>query len=263
MMPTKLNVIDVGNSTIRFGEFSSFSNTIPLPQSTLEIPSRPVEKLAAEFESLHNQTAADHWFGVSVFREANEKLTEWLTTSRPSEPIKWLTANDFPIDLDVQYPEKLGLDRIAAGLAAARMKAASNAAIVVDAGTATKVDVVSVDNVFLGGVIMPGRTMMARSLREQTDALPEIPIDDEPPTIIGRWTEEAIRSGNFWGTIGAVRYFIERIRSDLRSDVDVFLCGGSMRTMHPHIDAKAKYCPNLVLTGVALAARESYASDCL
>ena len=257
------NVIDVGNSTIRFGGFSSFREPIPLPQSTLEVPSRPAENLDAEFECLRHQPAADHWFGVSVFREAKDKLADWLAKSRPSEPTKWLEAHDFPIDLDVQYPKKLGLDRIAAGLAASRMKATQNAAIVVDAGTATKVDVVSVDNVFMGGVIMPGRTMMARSLREQTDALPEIPIDDEPPSIIGRWTEEAIRSGNFWGTIGAVRYFVERVRAEFSSDVDVFLCGGSMRTMHPHIDTKAKYCPDLVLTGIALAARDSFASDCL
>ncbi len=64
-----------------------------------------------------------------------------------------------------------------AALAANRLRQADRAAIVIDLGTAIKVDVVTSDGAFAGGAILPGLEMSARALDEQTDALPRVAVD--------------------------------------------------------------------------------------
>ena len=91
------------------------------------------------------------------------------------------------------------MDRLAAAVAANRLHQ-NCPAVVVDAGTAITVDSVAVDGVFQGGIIMPGMRMMLRSLATGTDLLPliEAGFSDAIPDVIGRSTEDAIRSGVFW-----------------------------------------------------------------
>lgn len=64
-----------------------------------------------------------------------------------------------PIETDVDEPEKVGVDRLLAALAAYRQ--VKGACIVVDAGTAVTIDAVSADGVFQGGAIFPGLDLMA------------------------------------------------------------------------------------------------------
>ena len=87
------------------------------------------------------------------------------------------------------------------------------AAIVVCAGTALVVNVVSAGGAFEGGVILAGFRMLAKALFETADLLPlaEWRSGDEPPPVIGKNTEAAIQSGLFWGAVGAVREIVDQV----------------------------------------------------
>jgi type III pantothenate kinase len=76
-------------------------------------------------------------------------------------------------------------------------------ALCVDAGTAVTVDLVAEDGEYVGGLILPGATLMARSLAEGTARLPLVgPGDHE--LALARATTSAIAVGSHWGCIAMI-----------------------------------------------------------
>src|SRR5476649_2638109 len=73
-------------------------------------------------------------------------------------------------------PSQLGCDRFAAAIAAHAL-APGQAVIVANCGTATTIDAITADGVFLGGMILPGLGLMASSLARNTAQLPQIAQD--------------------------------------------------------------------------------------
>ena len=74
-------------------------------------------------------------------------------------------------------------------------------------------DLVGADGAFEGGVILPGFRLTAQALAAGTNLLPLASFtgEDQPPPVVGKNTEGAIRSGLFWGAVGAVREVIDTI----------------------------------------------------
>ena len=97
----------------------------------------------------------------------------------------------------------VGIDRLVDAVAVNRLREPGRAAVIVDVGTAITVDLVAADGAFLGGSILPGLAMSARAMHEFTDLLPLVDVSElsEPPPALGTATEEAMRSGLFWGTV--------------------------------------------------------------
>jgi type III pantothenate kinase len=99
--------------------------------------------------------------------------------------------------------------------------------------------------------------MTARALSLDTDALPLVgfPPEAEPPALVGKSTAAAIRSGLFWGTVGAVREAVARMREQLAAEPQLFITGGDARRMAPLLGGAARFVEHLVLGGVAIASR--------
>jgi type III pantothenate kinase len=181
-------------------------------------------------------------------------LKRWIAESRPADTVQELIHSDFPIAIRTLAPERVGLDRLAAALAANRLRQPAALAIVIDAGSAITVDLVSADGAFEGGVILPGFRMAAEALYG-ADLLPLALLEpnEQPPPALGRDTHSAIRSGLFWGAVGAVRELVSRISAELATPPEVFVTGGDLRQLAHYVPA-AQFVPNLVLSGIALAA---------
>ena len=117
------------------------------------------------------------------------------------------------VSVDVDFPEKVVLDRLLNAVAANAMRPPNRPVIVIDSGTATTVNFISREGVFCGGAILPGLEMSAKALHHYTAVLPLLPVQDlggEPPVAPGRNTREAIRIGLFWGQIGAIREIVHQ-----------------------------------------------------
>jgi type III pantothenate kinase len=80
------------------------------------------------------------------------------------------------INLMVENPEKLGADRIVNASYAYRLS--KEFQIIVDIGTALKIDIVDAAGNFKGGVIFPGIKTLAVCLNEKTALLPLININE-------------------------------------------------------------------------------------
>ena len=157
-----------------------------------------------------------------------------------------------PITLDVEEPLTVGADRIVNTLAASRLFGKD--AIVVDLGTATTFDCITADGVFLGGIIAPGVLMMAESLTRKTSKLPATELV-LPKQVIGRRTEECIRSGVMYGAADSIDGLVRRIKAEWprASKPIVIGTGGLAETFRPLCHEIEQVDPHLTLRGLQMA----------
>lgn len=157
-----------------------------------------------------------------------------------------------PITLDVDEPLTVGADRIINTLAASRTY--KRDCIVVDIGTATTFDCISADGVFFGGVIAPGVLMSAESLFRKTSKLPATEIV-APKRVIGRRTEDCIRSGVVLGAAESIDGLVRRIKADWpRPGKPLVIATGGLASTFRSICAEFdKVEPDLTLIGTAMA----------
>jgi type III pantothenate kinase len=145
-----------------------------------------------------------------------------------------------------ERPELLGPDRWAA-LIAARALHPAGPALVVNAGTATTVDMLSGDGRFLGGAILPGAELMRFVLHEHTGRLP---LDQGEYRDTPRKTADAIESGCRHAQAGAVER-LYRVLRDLELNPLCMVAGGAGRTLVDQLSMPRRYVENLVLDGLA------------
>jgi type III pantothenate kinase len=115
-----LVAVGVGNTTIKVG-VAAESATEELPQwvQRVEVPTGVFQPpLLAEL--LPQGTS--QWLVASVQREAEGRLREWVSGQRPGDAYRRLSDRDMPLVIDVESPERVGLDRLAAAVAANRLR---------------------------------------------------------------------------------------------------------------------------------------------
>ena len=157
-----------------------------------------------------------------------------------------------PITLDVEEPLTVGADRIINTLAASRIYKRDT--IVVDLGTATTYDCITADGVFLGGVIAPGIRTSAETLFRRTSKLPATEIAP-PARVIGRRTEECIRSGVVLGGAEAIDGLVRRIKGEWPGGAVplVVATGGLAAVFEPFCRELEVIEPYLTLMGLRIA----------
>jgi type III pantothenate kinase len=109
-------------------------------------------------------------------------------------------------------PKQVGSDRIVQ--AAAVVKRFKGPACIVDFGTATIFDAISVDGEYLGGAIAPGIRISSDALFQRAAKLPRVEIQ-RPPSAIGRNTVQSLQSGLLYGYVGLVDGMVQRFRREL------------------------------------------------
>ena len=176
---------------------------------------------------------------------AHQLLVNW-TSIFDAEPL-WVKAEAERCGVRNGYekPEQLGADRWAALIAARALH--NGASLVVNAGTATTVDMLSADGSFLGGAILPGVELMRFVLHEHTGRLPmaEGSYRETP-----RNTLDAIETGCRHAQAGAV----ERMYRVFREVASAPLCivaGGAGQALVDQLAMPRRYVENLVLEGLA------------
>jgi len=108
--------------------------------------------------------------------------------------------------------------------------------VIVDFGTATTFDCVSVKGEYLGGVICPGIGISADALFERTARLPRVEIR-KPSRVIGSNTVGSLQSGLYYGYLGLVDGILERLLAELGPETKVLATGG----LGPMIGTGSKY----------------------
>ncbi len=163
-------------------------------------------------------------------------------------PLEFVTARAEQCGVRNGYeqPERLGSDRWSALIAA--WNKVRGACLVVNCGTATTIDALSAQGQFLGGLILPGVSLMQHSLASNTAQLiaEQGTLQDFP-----RNTADAIHSGMLRATLGAIRhqYGLLQARGGM---VRCLLGGGAAGVVQPHLDLPSERIDNLVLQGLQI-----------
>lgn len=215
-LPPSLLAIDAGNSRIKFGWFRP---TRPLNDG--RIWPECVEFLAVPVNDPVPQPELARWYdgglGGVVISGSNPPVVRRLMDQwriGTTEPHVIDSCSEIPVVAAVDFPEKVGLDRLLNAVAVNVLRPSDRAAIVVDSGTATTVDYVSADGEFCGGSILPGMELSAKALHLYTALLPLLTVQElggAIPEAPGRNTRDAIRNGLFWGQVGAIRELIRQL----------------------------------------------------
>lgn len=255
-----LIAVDVGNNRTKFGWFDGESgDRLPKPTESLQIDDRApgLERLARWFEDRREEPSS--WWIGSVNRPACTRLVDWLQEHRPDDRATLLAAGDLPLKVALERPDMVGIDRLLDAVAANQLREPSRPAVVVDVGSAITVDLLSSGGAFLGGAILPGIAMSARALDEFTDLLPRIEMAEltVAPPALGKSTVPAMRSGLFWGAVGAIRQLTELLAGNASDQPQIFLTGGTGPAVAQLLGQRAQHVPHLTLAGIVLAAQSA------
>jgi type III pantothenate kinase len=121
-------------------------------------------------------------------------------------------------------PAEVGADRIVNAVAA--YEKYRGALIVVDFGTATTFDCISVDGAYLGGAIAPGITISCEALFQKAAKLPMVEIFAKPNRAIAKDTLSSMNAGLVYGYAGLVDGIVNRIKQEMAQKVTVIATGG-------------------------------------
>ncbi len=270
--------IDVGNSRIKLGWFppaGPCTSDKPTLGPGLAIAAPALAMPSADEAVRHRDRPTTEWLAdvqrwcestidagpcrvllASVHPAAAEALATAL--ARAGHVVQRIGATDLPLAIAVERPERVGIDRLLNAVAAHRL-ARDRAAIVVDMGTATTVDLVAADGTFAGGAILPGSGVAAAALHAGTAALPAIGATtwDAPPNPVGISTEAAIAAGVYWQAVGAARELVQRIAAEHADVAQVILTGGAAASYLGQLHCEPlplRHTPHLTLAGLNIAA---------
>ena len=125
----------------------------------------------------------------------------------------WVDAKSVRMPVLYDNPAEVGADRLVNAVAAYHKY--RTCLIVIDFGTATTFDVITVDGKYLGGAIAPGIGIAAEALFQRASRLPRVELFNPPQTVIGKNTVHSMKSGIIYGYSEMVDGMVRRIRTEL------------------------------------------------
>ena len=151
------------------------------------------------------------------------------------------------LNVHMDVPSQVGSDRIVIAVAAlAEYKAPL---VLMDLGTATTIEVVEPDNVYMGGIIYPGVKISLDALTSRTAQLPGISLE-QPKNVIGKNTVDCMRSGMMYGTAGMIDGILDRIAEELGHESTLVATGGMAQFITPLCRHKIILEKDLLLKGL-------------
>jgi type III pantothenate kinase len=151
-------------------------------------------------------------------------------------------------------PTQLGCDRFASAIGAHALFP-NTPLIVATCGTATTIEAINPDGVFIGGMILPGLGLMATSLAKNTAQLPLVVLQTSVTQPFADNTDAAIVSGCLAAQAGAIeRAAAAHAKAHPDAPISCILAGGAADLIAPHLTIAHQRVDNLVLIGLQTVA---------
>ena len=228
-------VVDIGNTLIKVAVVER--DEVVYMQQAESIEEVDLVTLCERFPSLRRAIVAS-----TAFPTADVAV---LLRDKGFDVLEMTSLTPVPIGNIYQSPETLGVDRLAAAVAAVEVMGCRDC-LVVDFGTAITIDLVE-DGIYRGGNISPGVRTRFRALHDYTGRLPECSPTDEKLEY-GSTTRQAIEQGVMQGityeiegyishfsaqnvkislifTGGDAKYFVKRIKNAIFANCELVICG--------------------------------------
>lgn len=245
-------LIDIGNSRIKWAVGDSESLSFHGEAEYV------AKELDAQFDVMWRDIAKpDHVVVASVAAPKVVKaLGVWLESrwQMTYTQIKPEAQTDGLLNGYLE-PERLGVDRWLALLAVMIEEQPETPFCVIDCGSAITIDAVNAKGEHVGGLIVPGISMMRNALVKGTSG---IRLKDKLPaevSILARDTEGAVIGGSLYSAVAMIDRVCDDILAMLGSSTQFFMTGGDAAELIPLLDHEFAYDAHLVLHGLAIAAK--------
>ncbi|SAK40822.1 pantothenate kinase [Caballeronia hypogeia] len=265
MSATRFLLIDAGNSRIKW--------------SLVEEDGTPLATGA--FEHAHHSTAADDaaldawtdlpapanaWISNVAGTPVQNRIQRLLDARWPSLPRTVVHAKATQCGVINAYsdPTRLGSDRWA-GMIAARAAYPGENLLVATFGTATTLEALRADGVFIGGLIAPGWSLMMESLGSHTAQLPTLDAASarealgETRSFFAIDTAAALSSGCLLAQASLIERAWRDLKTQWQAEVRLVLGGGAANEIAGALGVPHTRHDSLVLSGLALIARDATA----
>lgn len=201
------------------------------------------------------------WVSNVAGEAAGKRIDSWIDAHWPGLPRVDVKAQAEQRGVSNRYsePSSLGSDRWC-GMIGARAAYPGENMLIATFGTATTLEALSADGVFVGGLIAPGWQLMMQSLGRNTAQLPALNFStareaiDSSRGIFATDTPAALSSGCLLAQVG----LIERAWHDLSSQwpgaIRLILGGGAADVVAGALKVPHTRHDSLVLEGLALIA---------
>jgi type III pantothenate kinase len=207
--------IDIGNTTVSIGYFQNHVLQGSFHVSTAD---SVADHQAADnvHRALEQRLGKDFEIDGAGISSVVPALTEqYLAMARDRFGVQpRLLTCDQPLSFQVLYddPRQLGSDRLANVIAARKLY--GYPLLVIDLGTATKYDVIDNNGDYVGGLIAPGIWISASALFDGGARLFPVKLE-RPQRLIGKNTEQALKSGIYNGFLGQIINMKSRLGREL------------------------------------------------
>lgn len=241
-------LFDVGNSRFKW---RTLQHGRLLPGGQHYHQALPVKALLDDiWGPLQPPTAV---WGISVAAASlAEHLSHWSRVHWGFEPRFITTAAQMGgVTNGYTEPGALGADRWMALVGAAQLF--QGGCCVADCGTAVTVDCLNMNHDHVGGVIIPGLTMMPRCVTENTA---RVELGSGNAAILGRDTATCLTSGALHAIAGTLERIAVHMESHESVSMKRIVTGGDAEQILPWLDKGWHYEPDLIFIGLASAIKE-------
>jgi type III pantothenate kinase len=256
-----LLAVDLGNTSIKSGLFSGSAlrarTRWPSRRELTATAARDswLPWLAEQAVQQGELTAA---IVCSVVPALTPVIAEGLRQLLGVAPVLVGPDTDTGIAVAGPDPLELGADRLVNAAAAWSLLRARalpsgkplSGQLVVDLGTATKLDVVSPRGELLGGVIAPGLETSLEGLVARAAKLRAVPLQ-APARVLGQTTLSCVQSGVMHGHASLIDGLVARLRRELAFPCEVLATGGYAPLIAPLTESLRLIEPDLTLLGLA------------
>jgi type III pantothenate kinase len=240
--------VDIGNTRIKWGVISQSGIEAIIPVSA-DDPSAWSDAASRFVPGKHR------WIVANVHPKRRDLFVNWAENRGDTVHVIQ-DYRQLPIEVQLEAPERVGIDRLLDAVAANRRKSPGSAAIIVDAGTAITINFVDQQHRFRGGYILPGRRILARSLHQFTAQLPEVTDWSGPWHWPPTNTQDAIREGISHLIVYGVQEMVRGLQM-ARGDAELFITGGDGAWLIENgFGSIDRLFPALTLEGIAESRRD-------
>ena len=197
-----------------------------------------------KFVNLYNKKIVKIIFSSvvpNVFRDIKKSIKKKFKLN-----VKELKQYNLKKILKVEVNMKqVGSDRLANAISVINKK---DNFIILDFGTATTFDVV-LKNSYKGGIIAPGVNLSLKTLVEKAKLIPRTKLT-KIKNIIGKNTQNAVKSGFYWGYQGLIENIIEIIEKKTKKNYKIIFTGGLSHLYKNNIRKKIIVDKDLTIKGL-------------
>ncbi len=237
-----LLAIDVGNSNTSVGLFDK-NKTLRFLASLDTDSRKTADQISIDLMNLftlYHFSYQDVTGAIlcSVVPPLNFMMEKALTRLLGKPPMVVGPGVKTGLNIRLTVQTQVGADIVADAVAA--LEKFTPPIITIDMGTATTIGVISEGRTYEGGLLLPGVNVSLEALSRRAAQLPDISLQ-HPKSLIGKNTEDCMRSGIVYGTAGMLDGIIDRIREEFPGrEASVVATGGNAPVI-------VRYCRNRIL----------------